>query len=338
MTPLWDDVNARARGLGTHLLDVTALESLGRESDISGLAAALRRHGVLTAATAEVPSAEAIELALRRWAGAMLRIIGRWAGPRVTALPLVFDDEDRRSLRAIFRGAAQRAPAMTRLAGLIPTPFLPERALEELAHAATPELAGSLLSAWRHPYAEAILPVTATPQPDLLAFEVAISRAYAQRLAAAASRSRSGAVRAFVAESIDLENATTALALAGNDRDIIVRETFLAGGTDLLLAGFERAIKTGTAEGARAELRSALARTPYATAFAPGTTWLEDELLRLRLQSLGDRVRQAPLDALTTIWFALRLRAQLIDLQRILWTVMLNGPRAALHDMITAAA
>ncbi|MES1259311.1 MAG: V-type ATPase subunit, partial [Gemmatimonadota bacterium] len=268
------------------LLDPPALESLGREPDLSGLIAGLRRHRILTATTVELPSAESIELGLRRWADAMLRLVGRWAGPRVAALPLVFDDEDRRSLRAIFRGAVQRAPGMVRLAGLIPTPLLPERTLEELAGAPTPERASALLSSWRHPYAEAIAPVATAPLPDLLSLEVALSRAFTARIRDTARRAHCRAVKTFVAESIDLENAITGLTLAGSDRDIVAREMFLAGGNSLSLEGFEQVVRTGSPAAARAAIRKLLADTPYAPAFAPTTTSVEDELLRLRLRTL----------------------------------------------------
>ena len=42
MSPRWDDVNARARGLSTHLLDHAQLAALSAVPDLSTLAARLR--------------------------------------------------------------------------------------------------------------------------------------------------------------------------------------------------------------------------------------------------------------------------------------------------------
>ena len=65
---------------------------------------------------------------------------------------------------------------------------------------------------------------------------------------------------------------------------------------------------------------------------------LEDNLLRCRLHALKAWIRQAPLDATMPIWFGLRLRAEVVDLLRIVWTVSLGAPREWLSTLITAAA
>lgn len=341
MKPVWDDVNARARGLGTHLLTAAQLESLAREADITCLATALRHHGLIPGVVVDTPRPEDLELALRRWAAGLLRTLARWTGARAAALPLVFDDEDRRSVRAILRGAAQRAPVDRRLAGLIPTPSLPERALEELA--AAPGIAGAeaLLAAWHHPYAEALAPVASAAQPDLFAIEMVLSRAYGQRASAAARRGNSRAVRSFVRETIDLDNGITAIVLASVGRDVVASDVFLGGGSRISLETFEQAITTRVPVAAGARIAAALGRSPYAPAFvryAGDPAALDDDLLRRRLRDLTRRVRQAPLDALSAIWFGLRLRAQLVDLQHIIWTVALDAPRQWLIGTLATAA
>ena len=341
MSPQWDDLNARARGLGAHFLTRAQLEALAREPDMPALAAALRRHGVLTGALTEVPRPEELELAIRRWAAAALLILARWAGPRSAALPLVFDDEDRRSLRAIFRGAVQRAPAERRLAGLIPTPTLPERALEALAGTPTAAAASALLAAWRHPFATAVAPASAAAQPDLFALESALSQALAVRATQAAARAHSRTLRAAVRDAIDLDNARTAVMLSMIRRDVVARDQFLPGGARVSIILFGEAVATGEPRVASARLAIAFRGTPYADLFAARLAdrdMFDDELLRRRLRDMALQARRDPVGPLPLLWFALRLRAQLLDLQRIIWTVALGAPRQPLAEMLATAA
>lgn len=339
MRPAWDDVNARARGLSTHLLTRSELDALARVPDITALAAGLRRCGVLGGTAEEVPTPGRLELSIRRWAGAQLRLLARWLGPRSAVLPLVFAAEDRRSLRAIFRGIAERAPAEQRLAGLIPTPALPERALEALAAAPTAAAAAALLAVWRHPLAAAAA-WTGAADPDLFALDASLARTSAEQDRRAAHRTHDAALRNAVRESIDLDNALTAVVLATGGRDVAPASQFLSGGAQVSSVAFREAIATGDASAAGARLAEALTGSVYAELFARGAgdpAALESAVLRLRLRELARRVRRAPLGPLALIWFALRLRAQVLDLHRIVWTVALDAPRAALVGALVTA-
>jgi hypothetical protein len=296
---------------------------------------------LLGGTTSELPEVQEIELAMRRWAAAMLRILARWAGPRSAALPLVFDGEARRSLRAIFRGVVRHVPAERRLAGLIPTPTLPERALEALAAAPTAAAAGALLAAWRHPFAAAIVPATLSTQPDLFALETSLARAAALMARGAAARARNGPLHAAVRTAIDLDNARIALLLCTIRRDLVAHEQFLPGGDRLSLAQFEAAVATGDAAAAAARLAAAFVGTPYARAFTrswPDPAMLEDELLRVHLRDVAREARRSPLGPLPILWLSLRLRAQLLDLQRILWSVALRAPGQRIPGLLTTAA
>ncbi|HVX89619.1 MAG TPA: V-type ATPase subunit [Gemmatimonadales bacterium] len=262
MSPRWEDVNARARGLGTHLLDRGRLEALAAAPDLGALAEALGRAGIAIGA-GDGATAEA---GIRQWSAGILRTLQRWVGARSDALPLVFDDEDRRSIRALIRGAAAGVPAEARLLALLPTPALPAAALEALAALHTVEEVAALLAAWRHPFAGAAAAAVGA-EPDLLAFDRALADAARQRAERAARRSGSRALRRLVAELFATDPA---------------------------------------ADG--------------------------PEELRARIRRLGREVRLAPLDPLTTLWVVLRLRGQVIDLQRIAWAVTLGAPRALLRD------
>ena len=333
MSLRWEDVNARARGLGTHLLKREDLDSLARQSDLMALGDALGKIGIISLPVGGTAGAENLEHGIRHWAGELLGILARWVGTRSSALPLVFDLEDRRSLRALFRGAVAGAPPERRLVGLVPTPALPERALEALASLPTVEGIAALLAAWRHPFANALVEVTTGGPPDLLAIERALGLAALGSAVRAAARSGSRPLRSLVAEGIDLENVTLALVLAQAGETTTPEEWFLPGGALLTLDDFTQALALKAPRETARRLAAVFVGTPYAPAILEGAAdpaQLETELLRRHLALLTERVRVAPLEPLTTLLVAFRIRAQVIDLQRIVWTVALGAPRPPL--------
>lgn len=335
MTALWGDLDARARGLATHLLRHSELEALAQAPDRAALAEALRRHG-FPVEEGETQAA-ALELALRRVAAARLRVLARWSGVRVEALTVLFEDEDRRSLRALFRGAVQGAPAGDRLAGLVPTPTLPERALRELAAQTKPAAIAALLTAWRNPYGSALLPFATAEQPDLFRLELLLNRTFAAR-ALRATRG-AGLLAAYVRETIDLENAYTALVLATEGKDITPKDAFLPGGERVSIAAFEVAAAAGDASEAVRRLAASFAGTAVGRALAAcadDPAQLEEAVLRARVRALVHATRTAPLGPAPLLAYTLRLRAEMIDLRRIIWGVALAVPRAALtRDLVT---
>jgi hypothetical protein len=90
VSPVWDAVDARARGLGTRLLSREQLENLTRLSTAE-LSAACRRLGLPLAGDRETATPAELELAVRRWAGAALRTLARWAGPLVPTLAVIYE-------------------------------------------------------------------------------------------------------------------------------------------------------------------------------------------------------------------------------------------------------
>lgn len=334
----WDEVNARARGLGTHLLSAAELQLLSRSGDFATLANELRRLGFPLSAEG-VPAPEAVELAVRRWASAALRTLARWAGRRTSALAVIYEDEDRKSLRAILRGAVRGAAADARLSGLIPTPALPERALEELARQASVAAAVTLLQLWGSPYGPALAAVAGTAQPDPFALDLALDRTFAAR-ALSAAQPAGRELLGFVRETVDVANAITALVLASAGRDFTPKEAFLPGGDRVSIVAFEEAAAAGGPAAAGVRLAREFAPAPLAVAFRdlaadPGA--LEDEVLRIRVRALSQRVRQEPLGPAPALWFALRLRAQVIDLQRIVWGAALQAPPADIAAALVTA-
>jgi len=336
VTVRWEDLNARARGLGTHLLTRPQRSALTQATDAAALGDALRRYGYPLEEGAVSPAA--LELGLRRMAAGRLRVLARWCGPRVAVLAVLFEDEDRRSMRAMVRGATQQAPADARLAGLVPTPALPERALRELANQPTPAAVAALLTAWRNPYGSPLLAAASAAQPDLFALEVLVNRTFVERAGRAARGS--GPLAAYVRETVDIENAYTALVLAGEGKDLAPRETFLPGGDRVSLTAFTAAATAGAASEAGRAIATALAGTPLGPVFArssgdPGA--LEDAVLHARIRSLVRAARLHPLGPAPLLAYALRLQAEIVAVQRIIWGVALRVPRALLaQDLVTA--
>ena len=331
MSPRWDDVNARVRGLGLHLFRREAIEALASASDVREMAARLRTAGLDSDATPH-----GIDLAIRRRAARRLATLARWCAERTGTLAVVFEDEDRRSLRAILRGAAQGAAPELRLAGTIPTPSLPERALAELARLPDPGSVAALLAVWGHPYGAPLLDEARPPHPDLLRLEVALERTFAARALAAA---RGRGLRAFVREEIDLGNAWSASLLAGEGDETPPADCFVEGGDRLDREAYRYvAAAAGEAE-ARRRLAKAFSGSPLAAAFrGPGDpAGLEHAALAARLAAWRSASRLDPLGPALLLVYVLRLRAETADLRRAVWGRALGvPPRALALGMVSA--
>jgi vacuolar-type H+-ATPase subunit C/Vma6 len=328
--PRWEDVATRARGLATHLLDGPAIAALAAADGLETLATALRGHEY---PVPEGPvTADDLELAVRRRAGERLQVVARWAGSRHSLLAVVFEDEDRRSIRAVVRGAVQGAPGDQRLASLIPTPALPERALRELAAQPSPGAIAVLLTAWGNAYGAALLREAKATQPDLLVIESSLSVTFARRALRGARASGSAFLVDYVRDTIDLENATTVLVLAGGEADSPGKRAFVEGGRRLSLEAFLHALAAADAAAAGTRLAAAFRPTALAAVFerVSSAATIEDELLRARIGLLHDAERQDPAGLASVLEFALRVRAEVIDVRRVIWGVALGAPRAAL--------
>lgn len=336
----WSDVNVRARGLGTHLLGRTRLESFVASHDLSELARALSASDYPTGDIEASPTPRELELAIRRGAARQVKTLVRWAGERTNALAIVLEDEDRRSLRAIVRGALESAPREARLAGLIPTPTLPERALEELARLATVREIATLLAAWQHPFGAVIRGQADEQRPDPILLELEINRAFATR-ASRAARWGGKVLRDFVRRVIDIENSYTALILVGGHDDVDPARCFLEGGTLLDLDTFTTSTRADDVNGCGRILSRAFRGTPYADVFfthSDELPHLEGAVLAAEIGELGRQSRVSPLGAAPILTYLLRLRAEVGDLCRVIWGITLGAPPAVITaDLVTAS-
>lgn len=336
--PIWSDVSARARGLAAHLLDRRALERLAAAKEIPELAFDLDRAGFAIDRCAEATAAD-LERAVRRVAARRFAVIARWCGPaRAEALAAFFEDEDRRSLRALVRGALAGIPPAERVLALLPTPALPERALSELAAAASPREVAALLATWKSPYASAIAPETRRAHPDLFALDGALGKVFAARALEGARRG-GREVRAFAEETIDVENALAALLIAAEPAEVDAEACFVPGGKRLGRATFAAAAATRKPVEAARLLGQAFAGTPLEEAFrlaGPDLPALERAILAARIRALVRAARRDPLGAAPVLAFLLRVRAEAADIRRAIFGVALGAPRETIgKELVT---
>ena len=328
MKPRWEDVNARVRGLGSRLLEPEALTELAGVEGLGALARALAVRGVIAEESAAATAPE-LALAVRRAAAGEVAILRRWLGSRDAVLAVALDAEDRRSLRSVIRGAAEGVPSEARLAGLIPTPALPERVLRQLAEQPGVREQAVLLVAAGHPCGGALLEVAAGPEPDLFSVELAIARTLAER-AIRGSRGAGPLLREYVAGLLDRDNARTALILAAAGGDEPASPLFLEGGK-LRMDEFQRAVATrdpATAARVLGEARVSGELAGLLLEYAAAPAALEDALEAHTVAWLRHEARLDPLGPGPILLFLHRLRQQSAALGRLIWGVDLGAPPA----------
>jgi vacuolar-type H+-ATPase subunit C/Vma6 len=327
-------LDARARGLARHLCTRDELERWAESADPPALARALQASGRVAAPLPATPTAADIDEAVRRTAAAALATLARWAGADNPLLEAFHAEQDRRSLRALLRGAAEAAPPGVRLAALLPTPRLSAAQLADLARARSPREAALRLLVYGDPHAPALVALTATPRVDLLEVELALARVLAERWQRAAARG-DAALREALRTRIDLANAQAALELAASAGEFAAPALFIAGGRDLGRDAFVAASRAGSAAGAAAALARAFAGTSLAPLFVPAPAsqaQLEAAALVQRMAALRRRGRVEPLGSAPAQLYLARLDAHGRDLRRIAWGIELGVPAAALRE------
>jgi vacuolar-type H+-ATPase subunit C/Vma6 len=329
-------LDARARGLAARLLSRAELEEMAGAPNVAALARELERRGRSRfGPIAQPPTAAALESVARHAAARTLRILSVWAGSE-SALDVFYADLDRRALRALLRGALQSAPADARLAGLLPTPRLPERALSALARQPTPAKVVAQLVLLGHPDADRLLPLAARTQPVLLDLERALVCSYAERSLRAA-RAGDRNLREVVRSRIDVCNMQMALALTGGPRDAEPATLFTDGGAVFPRAAFLEACAATSALGASLRMEQLLEGTPlHDVAHTAGADPVRLESAALRQALTGQRraSRLDPLGSAPLVCFLLRLQAQSLDLQRLAWGAELGAPAELLRSQL----
>jgi vacuolar-type H+-ATPase subunit C/Vma6 len=330
MPTSWHDVISRVRGLASRLVGRAALERLSTSRDLRGFVSGLETTTYASLANVTALTGRTLEREARRVAGRNAGIIALWCGDRVDALAPLFEDEDRRNLRSLARGIMAHEGADQRLAGLLPTPALPNAALEELSHSVRLADLAATLSAWGNPYGRAMMPEAARETPNLFALQLALDREYAARALSMAPRAGDAIVR-YVRLVIDGENVSTALAVAAGTVEHDPATLFIAGG-DLMSAGqFAELVGLGLTD-LRERLAPMLAATPLAPLANAMPQTHETATLTALLRELHRTVRRNPLTTEVILEYLLRLRAELHDLALIIWGIALHVPRGRVTE------
>lgn len=335
MSPTLDAVTVRARGVATHFLRRATLQQALETPDLESLARLLQDAGLPPVGRPLTHGG--LELATRRWAAAHLARLARWLPERPDLGDVLFGEEDRRSVRAMVRGAAAGVPLEGRLAGLIPTPRLPERLLRELAAQATVPRIAALLVSWGHPLGTPLLETAVGDEPDLFVSERALTSASLAALARAGRRLGGGFNR-WARATIDLENVLVAL-LAARRSPGEPMDDFLVPGGDIPATRIATATRAASTDAAVTALLALLPPGPVVDAMrqhADDPTGLDDAILAARMVELRQRTRLDPLDAAAVLGFALRLRAQVILVRQAIWRLALGAtirPHAQLLEV-----
>ena len=332
------DINTRARGLRTHLLPASDLERLARTTNLLALQRELSGLGYVPSDTPA--TAMSLEKAIRRHAASQMAILDRWCtDDRRAALAVIFEDEDRRSIQAILRGAQQGTATEARMAGLIPTTSLPERALLTLAGQPTPTDVIRMLALWGHSLGAPLVAAASGPHPSLFEIEVELQRAFARKASARADQGGRQLVE-YVEQIVDIMNIWSAL-LHFVERDpSIVDMTFVEGGRWITRDVFHKLMSLETRPQVEKRLAWELRKSAFASVFRDDIedlAELEGKMLRAQIDWQNRAVRFDPSGAAPIIGFAIELRAEVVNLRSIVWGVALQAPTALIQaEMVIA--
>ena len=346
----WDDVNARARGLATHLLTREALNRLASEPGWDGFTRSLLALGYPLGNgesggprdTADLGRTVGLVQAQR------LALLARWLGARRDVLAVIYEDEERRTLRALLRGAAEGASPTARLRAVVPGPGLPPPVLERLADARSPADLADRLTRLGHPAGRALtvalapggLGADSASALGLFGLEQALSRLFAVR-ATRAARKGGALMRDFASQLIDLENASAILLRPSWGTELALEDVWLAGGRVLTPAIAARLLALPDPAHVRRGLRDAFGGTPLAGVFAveqPGEAGLEVAVLAAQISWYRGMARRDPLSLAVLIGVVLRVRAEAHDLRAVAWGRSLGAPVPAIGPLLVTAA
>lgn len=330
MKPRWDDVNARARGLASHLLGAERLRDLRSVAGLKELVTRLEQAGFHLSLDVAPLTPPLVEAGLRRDAGWKLLLLARWCGRRREVLRIIFEEDDHRSLRALLRGAVAAASPEIRLDGLIPTPAFPMRALEELARLADVRAIGALLASWNSPYASVIRRQDHR-DTDLFQLEVDLAREFLRRSLAAARRGDQF-LQSYTRLVVDLENLRSALVLASESHEQSPDQCFIAGGERVTPDRFRKAATSGGVLDVVRLLAPDFHDATMGSALLgqlDSPAALEATILALPMRLARSAARLLPLSSAPVLLYASSLRSELRYLQRLVWGLALGAPPPA---------
>lgn len=336
----WDDVNARARGLATHLLPPAELRRLAEARAWEEFVHRLAQAGYPVLEAGRLPAGvDEFARLTGDVAADRFRVLARWLGPRRETLAVLYEDEERRTLRVLLRGAVEGASAGARLRAALPTPNLPPRVLERLAHADSPADLARRLVSLGHPAGRVLqAELDSGRELGLLGLEAALGRLFATR-ATRAVRRAGGLLREFARLLIDLENAWSLLLRGNWGSEPDAEALFLAGGRWLSRDHFER-LAAGDPEAVAQGLTSTFTASPVAGAFSEAAVdpvRIESRTTRATIAWLGTLARHDPLSPAVLLHVLLRIQAERRDLRAVAAGLSLGAPPAVVLSHLVSA-
>lgn len=236
-------LNARVRGLRAQLLPAGFLTDQLDASGFAGFTSALAQTSYgrdLDESAGDVISLADVDAALARGFVRTTRaLLGYADGTPRALIALLLRRYDLANLKALVRARHADRGAEDVLAAVLPAGELTSKTLRSAADAADLAAAGQVLALSGHPLAEAFRKgvVAYADEGDLLAFEIALDRAFYAGWSADAERlSAPEGFRTYVATEIDATNVRTALKLRG--RPVEAARFFVAGGRIVSASSF----------------------------------------------------------------------------------------------------
>ena len=325
----WGAVNARARGMATHLLDRESLLLAAEAASWEGATRTLVERGYPALAGEARLTPQEFDRVTGQVLAQRLAMLARWLGPRSPALAILSEEAEFRTLRRLLRGAAQGISPQARLRGALPTAGLSEAALDRLSRAESPARLADLLLRMGHPAGRALQSADAGVRGSLLwRLEAALARLYAERSARAA-RHAGRSVRRFAGIQLDLLNAEALLLRAQWGPEVSPEEVFLPGGMVLDKARFTEAAAL-TPDGIGAALAQWFAGSPLGEAFGAATPARSFEARALGALLAWQRRegRRSPLGPGVVFEVIIRMRAEAHDVRLISGAMELGTPQA----------
>jgi V/A-type H+-transporting ATPase subunit C len=325
-------LNARVRGLRAKLLPAGFMAEQLDAAGFAGFTSALAQ----TAYGRDLDEAQAdggrdglamVDAALARGFVRTTRALLDYAdGTARDLVALLLRRYDLANLKAVVRARHAGRSGDDVLSAVLPAGELSERTLRGMAEAADLAAAGQVLALSGHPLAEAFrkgVAGYAADGGDLLAFEVALDRAFYAGWSADAARLPSpDAFRAYVATEVDATNVRTALKLRGRTLD--ASRFFVAGGRLVTPSAF--------ADLAQQPVGTPLPalRGPFAALADASGMGEVDERLRGVLDHQARRLGHDPLDIGLVADYLRRKEQETARLRLIARGTFYGVPRAAL--------
>lgn len=322
-------LNARVRGLRAQLLPAGFLSDQLDAPGFAAFASALAQTSYgrdLEEAPSDGVGLAAVDAALARGFVRTTRaLLGYADGTPRDLIALLLRRYDLANLKAIVRARHAERDADDVLAAVLPAGDLDAKTLRAMAEAADLAAAGQVLALAGHPLAEPFRKGVAAyaGDGDLLAFEIALDRAFYEGWSADAERLPApDGFRDYIAAEVDATNVRTALKLRGRDVDAV--RYFVDGGRLVSATTFRElaAQPVGTPLPAL--------RGPFAALADAATPGEVDGRLREILDLLARRLGTDPLEIGLVADYLRRKEQETARLRLIARGVFYGVPRAAL--------